>query len=98
MKDITIKNNTYKFKEETYNLSPNDSFSISCAKFDFEGNFTNETLLKTIKGHINNEDFNYDTLSKDLILYNWLRVKDNINLINNCSLKINNECFFNKIR
>ena len=43
MEAITIRDNTYKFKEETYKLSPNDSFSISCAKFNFEGNFTNET-------------------------------------------------------
>ena len=52
MEAITIRDNTYKFKEETYKLSPNDSFSISCTKFNFEGNFTNETLLKTIKGCI----------------------------------------------
>ena len=43
METITIRNNTYKFKEETYKLSPKDSFSISCTKFNFEDNFTNET-------------------------------------------------------
>ena len=96
MESITIRNNTYNFKEETYKLSPKDSFSISCAKFNFEGNFTNETLLKTIKGYINNEEFNYHTLSKDLDLKQWLQTIDNIKIINNCSLKINKEKFFNE--
>lgn len=31
------RNNIYNFKEETYVLSPNDSFSMSCIKFNFEG-------------------------------------------------------------
>ena len=95
MESITIRNNSYKFKEETYKLTPQDSFSISCTKFNFEGNFTNETLLKTIKGRINNEEFNYETLNKDLGIKEWLKFKDNVKLINNCSLKINNKCFFN---
>ena len=43
MESITIRNNSYKFTEETYKLGPNDSFSIECTKFNFEGNFTNET-------------------------------------------------------
>ena len=55
------------------------------------------TLLKTIKGKINGEEFNYDSLSKDLNLYNWLKYKDNVKTINECSLKINNELFFNVI-
>ena len=91
MEAITIRNNTYKFKEETYTLSQKDSFSISCAKFNFEGNFTNETprsgaAHECVQRHevarhmnacnatkwrgtrmrANNEEFNYDTLSKNL--------------------------------
>ena len=97
MESITIKNQAYKFREETYKLSPNDSFSISCAKFDFEGNFTNETLLKSIKGKINNEEFNFETLNKDLNINHWLQTKDNIKIINECSLKINNKRFFNVV-
>ena len=95
IKNITIRNKTYNFKEETYKLTNTDYFTIDCTKFDFEGNFVNETLLKTIKGHINNEDFNYESLNKDLRLKTWLEVKKNIKTINECSLKINKERFFN---
>ena len=51
MESITIRDNTYKFKEETYKLSPKDSFSISCTKFNFEGNFTNETPHECVQRH-----------------------------------------------
>ena len=43
MQSIRITDQIYNFKEETYSLSPKDSFSISCTKFNFNNNFTNET-------------------------------------------------------
>lgn len=82
------RNKTYSFEEETYVLSPDDSFSITCSKFDFEDKFTNEVLLKSIKGKINNEEFNYDSLSVDLDIKYWLQTKENIKNINECSLAV----------
>lgn len=44
------------------------------------------TLLKSIKGHINNEEFNFESLNKDLNIKQWLQSKENIKIINNCFL------------
>ena len=95
---ITIKNKVYKFTTETYYLKEQKNYiNVNCCNFiDKDTNkIIIETLLKSVKGELNNIKFNYSTLYKDLKFQKYLESPSNVKFINELSLKLNNKKYFN---
>ena len=91
---ITILDSTYKLSKLRYPLNDKDWFEFIGIRFEYNKKFITLGLLKTITGVIQNESFTYESLNKDLKLYNYLTVQNNIFLINEISLKINKKKWF----
>ena len=95
MKSIKILDNVHKFETIIYPLDKNNYFSVDRSNFVFNDELNSSCLLKTLKGSINNEYFNFDLLNKDLSLKDYLEDQNNVNFINECSLRINKKKYFN---
>ena len=95
LESISIKGISYKFEKLHYDLTAVDFFEINGCKFENNNELTTICLLKTLYGFIDNKKFTYETLLKDLKLNEFLRFQDNVNFINECSLRINNKKYFN---
>ena len=95
MESIKILGEVYKFKNKRYNINENNYFTIDCVNFVNNNQINIPCLLKTIKGCIDNIEFDYKNLLKDLKLNQYLQHQDNVNFVNECSLKYNNKSWFN---
>ena len=97
MESIKILGEVYEFKNKRYDINENNYFTVDCVNFINNNNFNISCLLKTIKGCINNIDFDYKKLLKELQLNHYLRDQEHVKFVNECSLKYNNKNWFNFI-
>ena len=94
LNSIKILNKEHKFTNKTFTIDINNYFSLDISRFQFNNKLNISCLIKTLVGHINNTDFTYKTLLKDLKLDSFLTIIDNVNFINECSLNINNKKYY----
>ena len=95
MESIKILEEVHKFETITYPLGKNNYFTIDKTNFIFNNEVNTLCLLKRLEGNINNEYFNFETLIKETILKDYLKEQNNVNFINECSLRINKKKYFN---
>ena len=95
LESIKIKGVVYKFEKLHYDLTDKDFFEITGVRFKNNNELTTLCLLKTLSGFINNGKFTYQDLNKILKLNIYLQYQDNVNFINESSLKINNKKYYN---
>lgn len=51
--------------------------------------------LKSLRGNIVKNEFNFESLNKEMRLRNYLEKQNNVNFVNKLSLKYNNKKWFN---
>lgn len=97
MQSIKILGEVYEFKNKRYNINENNYFTIDCVNFINNNQINIHCLLKSINGCIDNTEFNYKSLLKELQLNLYSHYQENVKFVNECSLKYNNKSWFNFI-
>ena len=95
LSSIRISDNSFKLSKLHYPINDKDWFEFIGVRFEYNKKFITLGLLKTISGVISNETFTYESLNKDLKLYDYLRFQEAIKFVNELSLKINKKKWFN---
>ena len=95
LSSISVLDNTYKLSKLRYPLNDKDYFEFIGVRFEHNKKFITLCLLKTITGVIQNKEFIYEDLNKDLGLNLYLRDQETIKFINEHSSRINNKNWFN---
>ena len=94
MDSIKILGEVYKFDPITYHLGKDNFIKINECKIEYNNRITSCCLLKTIEGNIENNHFNYEKLNKEIKMYDYLKIQNNVKFVNDISLKINNKKWF----
>ena len=94
MKSIKILDKVYNFETITYPLGKDNFIKIDECKIDYNNRITSCCLLKTLEGNIEDKQFNFDKLNKEIGLKDYLRMQNNVEFVNDISLKINNKKWF----
>ena len=94
MDSIKILGEVYKFDPITYHLGKDNFIKINECKIEYNNRITSCCLLKTIEGNIENNYFNYEKLNKEIKMYDYLKIQNNVKFVNDISLKINNKKWF----
>ena len=95
MNTITIQGYEYEFEEKTYTINKSMSFRVNLVRYTKDESVICLCLLKSLVINLNDKEENFRDFDKKLKVMEYLRYKENIELINNVSRDVNNKLYYN---